>query len=92
MADGLLVRRLCLPWREWSWTFKSLAWMQSPRRHWPKVRRAEKPFLTAATDDMCGVGTGARGLRSIMESVLMDAMFETPSDAVGSVIIDAEVA
>lgn len=41
---------------------------------------------------MCGVGTGARGLRSIMESVLMDAMFETPSDAVGSVIIDAEVA
>ena len=36
-------------------------------------------------------GTGARGLRSIMESVLMDAMFDTPGETVCTVVIDDEV-
>jgi len=37
--------------------------------------------------------TGARGLRSILESILLDTMFELPSlDGVVEVVINAEVA
>ncbi|MCS6986831.1 MAG: ATP-dependent Clp protease ATP-binding subunit ClpX [Sphingomonadaceae bacterium] len=36
--------------------------------------------------------TGARGLRSIMESILLDTMFELPSlDSVEEVVVDADV-
>ena len=36
--------------------------------------------------------TGARGLRSILESVLLETMFEIPSDRdVGKVVIDESV-
>ena len=37
--------------------------------------------------------TGARGLRSILESILLDTMFELPSlEGVEEVVINAEVA
>ena len=37
--------------------------------------------------------TGARGLRSILESILLDTMFDLPSlDGVEEVVINAEVA
>ncbi|MDY0242827.1 MAG: ATP-dependent Clp protease ATP-binding subunit ClpX, partial [Rhodospirillaceae bacterium] len=37
--------------------------------------------------------TGARGLRSIMESILLDTMFDLPSlDGVAEVVINGEVA
>jgi ATP-dependent Clp protease ATP-binding subunit ClpX len=37
--------------------------------------------------------TGARGLRSIMESILLDTMFDLPSlEAVEEVVINGEVA
>ena len=36
--------------------------------------------------------TGARGLRSIMESILLDTMFELPGmDGVGEVVVDKDV-
>ena len=36
--------------------------------------------------------TGARGLRSILESVLLDSMYDTPSDkSISKVVIDASV-
>ncbi|XP_054754998.2 ATP-dependent Clp protease ATP-binding subunit clpX-like, mitochondrial [Lytechinus pictus] len=35
--------------------------------------------------------TGARGLRSIMENILLDSMFEIPGSDIDEVIVDAEV-
>lgn len=42
----------------------------------------ELRFTSAAIDEVCrkasDKGGGARGLKSIMEDVLLDAMYETP--------------
>jgi ATP-dependent Clp protease ATP-binding subunit ClpX len=35
--------------------------------------------------------TGARGLRSILEQLLLDAMFETPGSPINAVVIDEDV-
>ena len=47
--------------------------------------------LEAIADQAILRGTGARGLRAIMEEVLLDTMYELPGrDDVGKVVIDAE--
>eukprot|EP00045_Choanoeca_perplexa_P015299 m.190367 g.190367 ORF g.190367 m.190367 type:complete len:571 (-) comp16939_c0_seq2:1699-3411(-) len=51
----------------------------------------QESALDAVAAKALAKGTGARGLRSIMEAVLMDAMFETPGDDVDTVTIDDEV-
>ncbi len=52
----------------------------------------EESALGAAADIALKRGTGARGLRAIIESRLLDVMFETPGrDDVHKVVIDAEV-
>ncbi|MFN8529866.1 MAG: ATP-dependent Clp protease ATP-binding subunit ClpX [Anaerolineae bacterium] len=52
----------------------------------------EEPALGAAADIAMKRGTGARGLRSIIESRLLDVMFEAPGhDDINRVIVDADV-
>ena len=52
----------------------------------------EEAALGAAADLAMNRGTGARGLRSIIESRLLDVMFEIPGrDDIRRVVIDAEV-
>ena len=52
----------------------------------------EDDALEAIADLAMLRGTGARGLRAIMEEVLLDTMYELPSRAdVGRVVIDREV-
>ena len=52
----------------------------------------EESALGAAADLALARGTGARGLRSIIESRLLDVMFEIPGrDDIRRVVIDAEV-
>ncbi|MCC6613816.1 MAG: ATP-dependent Clp protease ATP-binding subunit ClpX [Anaerolineae bacterium] len=52
----------------------------------------EDSALSAAADIALKRGTGARGLRAIIESRLLDVMFETPGrDDIRKVVIDAEV-
>jgi ATP-dependent Clp protease ATP-binding subunit ClpX len=47
--------------------------------------------LNAIADQALERGTGARGLRAIMEEVLLPVMFELPSrDDVASVVITAD--
>ena len=47
--------------------------------------------LSAIADQAMARGTGARGLRAIMEEVLLNPMFEIPGrDDVGRVVIDGE--
>jgi ATP-dependent Clp protease ATP-binding subunit ClpX len=47
--------------------------------------------LSAIADQALARGTGARGLRAIMEEVLLNPMFEIPGrDDVGRVVIDGE--
>jgi len=58
--------------------------------------RAELVFaheaLEAAADNALKQKTGARGLRTIIEEVLLDVMFEIPSRAdVKKVVVDADV-
>ncbi|MCB9453639.1 MAG: ATP-dependent Clp protease ATP-binding subunit ClpX [Anaerolineaceae bacterium] len=52
----------------------------------------EDSALGAAADVATNRGTGARGLRSIIESRLLDVMFEIPSrDDIRKIVIDADV-
>lgn len=52
----------------------------------------QESSLGAAADLALARGTGARGLRSIIESSLLDVMYEIPGhDVVRRVVIDAEV-
>ena len=52
----------------------------------------EESALSAAADVAMKRGTGARGLRSIIESRLLDVMFEIPGrEDIRRVVIDAEV-
>ncbi len=53
----------------------------------------EESALGAAADIALRRGTGARGLRSIIESRLLDVMFEAPGlkDEISRVVIDADV-
>ncbi len=54
--------------------------------------RFEDSALGAAADIALKRGTGARGLRSIIESRLLDVMFETPGRTdIRRVVIDADV-
>jgi ATP-dependent Clp protease ATP-binding subunit ClpX len=47
--------------------------------------------LNAIADQAMARGTGARGLRAIMEEVLLNPMFEIPGrDDIGRVVIDGE--
>ena len=39
----------------------------------------ERDALEAIAQKACDKGTGARGLRSIVEAIMVDAMFEIPS-------------
>ena len=48
--------------------------------------------LTAIAKRAIERKTGARGLRSILESILLDTMFDLPSmQGVGEVVVDKEV-
>jgi ATP-dependent Clp protease ATP-binding subunit ClpX len=48
--------------------------------------------LTAIADQALARGTGARGLRAIMEEVLLSVMYEVPSrDDIGRVVVTEEV-
>jgi ATP-dependent Clp protease ATP-binding subunit ClpX len=52
----------------------------------------DQPALEAIADQAILRGTGARGLRAIMEEVLMSVMYEVPSrQDVGQVVITEEV-
>ncbi|SFB98786.1 ATP-dependent Clp protease ATP-binding subunit ClpX [Streptomyces aidingensis] len=52
----------------------------------------DRPALEAIADQAILRGTGARGLRAIMEEVLMSVMYEVPSrQDVGQVVITEEV-
>jgi ATP-dependent Clp protease ATP-binding subunit ClpX len=52
----------------------------------------EESALSAAADIALKRGTGARGLRAIIESRLLDVMFETPGRSdIRRVIVDADV-
>ena len=52
----------------------------------------EESALTAAADVALSRGTGARGLRSVIENTLLDVMFETPgSTEIKRVVINGDV-
>jgi ATP-dependent Clp protease ATP-binding subunit ClpX len=52
----------------------------------------DQSALDAAADMAMARGTGARGLRSIVENALLDVMFETPgSTGIRKVVVTAEV-
>ncbi|VDB90168.1 unnamed protein product [Peniophora sp. CBMAI 1063] len=55
----------------------------------------EIKFTSSALDEICKKaaerGGGARGLRGIMESLLLDAMYETPGSDIRFVLIDGSV-
>ena len=47
--------------------------------------------LDAIANQAIGRGTGARGLRAILEDLLLDTMFELPGrDDVAEIVIDAD--
>jgi ATP-dependent Clp protease ATP-binding subunit ClpX len=46
--------------------------------------------LTALADKAIDRGTGARGLRSIMESLMLDVMYNAPGGSGGVCRIDAD--
>lgn len=50
------------------------------------------PALHAIADSALKMGTGARGLRTVVEGILSDAMFETPGSSVKYVVVTEEVA
>ena len=54
--------------------------------------RFTTPALHAIAAAAAKMGTGARGLRTVMERLLADAMFETPGSGVRHVLISEEVA
>lgn len=69
-------------------------------KQYQRLFEMEDVRLTFADDALRGIATkaiarktGARGLRSIMESILLDTMFELPGlDGVEEVVINKEVA
>lgn len=54
--------------------------------------RFTTPALHSIATTASKMGTGARGLRTVMERLLADAMFETPGSAVKSVLVTEAVA
>jgi ATP-dependent Clp protease ATP-binding subunit ClpX len=68
-------------------------------KQYQRLFEMENVRLTFSDDALVGVAkraierkTGARGLRSIMESILLDAMFELPTlDGVENVVVNREV-
>ncbi len=54
--------------------------------------RVHADALQAVADQALGRGTGARGLRAILEEVLLGVMYDLPSrDDIGRCVVDAEV-
>jgi hypothetical protein len=51
----------------------------------------QESAFEAVAEKALAKGTGARGLRSIMEAILLEAMFEIPGSNVSSVVIDRAV-
>ncbi|BGP18311.1 ATP-binding protein [Rhodosporidiobolus nylandii] len=56
-------------------------------KSWGCELRFTTPALRAIAKEAVSKGTGARGLRGIMENVLLDAMFDTPQSSVRYVLI-----
>lgn len=54
--------------------------------------RFTTPALHTIAKTASNMGTGARGLRTVMERLLADAMFETPGSGVKYVLINEDVA
>lgn len=54
--------------------------------------RFTTPALHAIARTASKMGTGARGLRTVMERLLADAMFETPGSGIKYVLINEDVA
>jgi ATP-dependent Clp protease ATP-binding subunit ClpX len=54
--------------------------------------RFTTPALHAIAKTASKMGTGARGLRTVMERLLADAMFETPGSGIKYVLINEDVA
>lgn len=54
--------------------------------------RFTSPALRSVATAASKMGTGARGLRTVMERLLADAMFETPGSSIKFVLITEEVA
>ncbi|KAI7277984.1 ClpX, ATPase regulatory subunit [Hortaea werneckii] len=54
--------------------------------------RITTPALHVIAAEAQKMGTGARGLRTVLERLLADAMFETPGSGVKSVLVTEEVA
>jgi len=52
--------------------------------------RITSPALHLIAANAAKMGTGARGLRTVMERVLADSMFETPGSGVKYVLVDEE--
>ena len=47
--------------------------------------------LEALAEKAVARGTGARGLRAILEELMLDVMFDAPAEAGGRCLIDAAV-
>ncbi|KAI6897853.1 ClpX, ATPase regulatory subunit [Hortaea werneckii] len=54
--------------------------------------RITTPALHVIASEAQKMGTGARGLRTVLERLLADAMFETPGSGVKSVLVTEDVA
>ncbi|KAI6806692.1 hypothetical protein KC365_g18906, partial [Hortaea werneckii] len=54
--------------------------------------RITTPALHVIAGEAQKMGTGARGLRTVLERLLADAMFETPGSGTKSVLVTEEVA
>lgn len=54
--------------------------------------RFTSPALQEIAKAALAMGTGARGLRTVVERLLADAMFETPGTSVKHVLVNKEVA
>ncbi|KAI7214430.1 ClpX, ATPase regulatory subunit [Hortaea werneckii] len=54
--------------------------------------RITTPALHVIAGEAQKMGTGARGLRTVLERLLADAMFETPGSGVKSVLVTEDVA
>lgn len=54
--------------------------------------RFTTPALHAIASTAAKMGTGARGLRTVMERLLADAMFETPGSGIKYVLVNEDVA
>ena len=54
--------------------------------------RFTSPALRAVAENAAGMGTGARGLRTVMERLLSDAMFEAPGSGTKFILVTGAVA